>query len=171
MQKKSSPAENPQESRELLRSIVRFMKLNHDLSLKELVSIYSEVSPEETIPVSIFSKDLSPSEALCKYLKDNRELNFHEIALLLNRDDRSIWTSYARARKKSGEPLVPVHEDLMIPVTIFADRSLSILEHVVHYMKEDYGLSNSRIAHALGKNPSSIATVAGRALKKKGVSV
>lgn len=173
MKKKRSPVSSPQESRELLKSIVRFMKLNQDLSLKELVNIYADVSPEETVPVCIFSKRLSPSEALCKYLKEYRDLSFHEIAVLLNRDDRSIWTSYSRANRKSKAPLAPSapqDEDFLIPLQIFNDRSLSILEHVVHYLKENYGLSNSRIAETLDKNPSSIATVAGRALRKKGVA-
>lgn len=154
------------ESRELLRSIIRFMKMNQQLSLKELVSLYAEVSPEESVPLSIFGKGLSPSEALCRYLKDDRGLSFHEIAALLNRDDRSVWTSYSRAVGKSCEPFVPGEDEIHIPVAIFQDRSLSILEHVVSYLRENYRYSNSKIARLTNKNPSSIATVANRAESK-----
>jgi hypothetical protein len=135
--------------------------------LQELINLYTEVSPEESVPVSIFSQTLSPSEALCKYLKENRALSFHEIAVLLNRNDRSIWTSYSRASGKAKQPIALKKEDIMLPITIFQDRSMSILEHVVHHLRTDYNLSNSRIARLINKNPSSIATVASRALGKK----
>jgi hypothetical protein len=167
MQKKRPEHSRIDESRELLKSIIRFMKLNQQLSLHELVGLYTEVSPEESIPISIFSKDLSPSEALCKYLKENRDLSFHQIAVLLNRNDRSIWTSYRRAASKSAQPFEPKEQDTLIPLTIFQDRSLSILEHVVHHLRTSYDLSNSRISKLINKNPSSIATVANRAAKKR----
>jgi hypothetical protein len=154
------------ESRELLKSIIRFMKMNQQLSLKELVSLYTEVSPEESVPVSIFSTALSPSEALCKYLKENRSLSFHEIAVLLNRDDRSVWTSYSRAAGKTRAQFTIAEDDIHIPVLIFQDRSFSILEHVVSYLRENYRYSNSKIARLTKKNPSSIATVANRAVSK-----
>jgi len=164
--KQKSPKQSPKESRELLRSIIHFMRQNQQLSLQELIGIYAEVSPEEAVPVSIFSHKLSPSEALCKFLKENRELTFHEIALLLNRNDRSIWTSYARAKKKSKALFKPKEQDILIPLQIFQDRSRSILEHVTHHLKTSHSLTNSKIARALKKNPSSIATVISRAEKK-----
>lgn len=155
------------DSRELLLSILRFMKLNKQLSLHELVSLYTEVSPEESVPVSIFSTKLSPSEALCRYLKENRNLSFHEIAVLLNRDDRSIWTSYSRSSKKDKCAFRQVKGDILLPISLFHDRSFSILEHVITHLKNNYRLSNSKIAKLTKKNPSSIATVAKRAAVKQ----
>ena len=35
-----------------------------------------------------------------EYLKDKLNLTYHEIAVLLNRDDRTIWTCYNIAKKK-----------------------------------------------------------------------
>ena len=56
---------------------------------------------EQLIPVSIFRKEkLSPFEAIVKYLKEEKKLNYHQIGALLNRDERNIWTVYSRARKK-----------------------------------------------------------------------
>lgn len=167
MQKKRQDIPELDESRELLRSIIRFMKLNQQLELQELIGLYTDVSPQETIPVSIFSHSLSPSEALCKYLKENCGLSFHDIALLLNRDDRSVWTSYARASKKSSAKLGVKEDDLLIPVSVFQDRDNSILEHVVSYLKANYNLTNSGIARLTKKNPSAIATVAKRAESKR----
>lgn len=39
-------------------------------------------------------------EALVKHLKDDLEMNFHEIGELLDRDERNIWTVYNRGKKK-----------------------------------------------------------------------
>ncbi len=55
------------------------------------------------VPSSIFrDRSLSVLEAIVEYLKDQQHLTFHEIAILLNRDDRTIWTVYTRGKKKRG---------------------------------------------------------------------
>jgi hypothetical protein len=55
------------------------------------------------IPVSIFrNRTLSSLEVVVVYLKDELQYSYHEIALMLNRDDRTIWTCYNRAGKKRG---------------------------------------------------------------------
>jgi len=53
------------------------------------------------IPSSILrDRSLAPLESITEYLKDQQGMSFHEIAVLLNRDDRTIWTCYSRAKKK-----------------------------------------------------------------------
>ena len=52
------------------------------------------------IPVSIFDGKLSALESVAYYLHDKLGLKFSQIADLLNRDQRTIWTSYSRAKKK-----------------------------------------------------------------------
>lgn len=55
------------------------------------------------IPASVFQdRSVSVLEALCEYLKDELKMNFHEIGVALNRDERTVWTCYTRARKKRG---------------------------------------------------------------------
>ncbi len=55
------------------------------------------------IPSSIFkNRDLSVLEAITVYLRDKKGMKYAEIARLLNRNDRTIWTSYQRAKKKKG---------------------------------------------------------------------
>ena len=60
--------------------------------------------PEHTnfqVPVSIFhDRSLSVLEAISEYMKDSVDLTYHEIAKILNRDDRTIWTCYHRAKIK-----------------------------------------------------------------------
>ena len=54
-----------------------------------------------TVPVSVLSdRSVSILESLVEYLKNSLGLSYHEIALMLNRDDRTIWTCYNRASKK-----------------------------------------------------------------------
>jgi hypothetical protein len=107
-----------------LESVVKFLKQEKNLSFKkisELIKrdqrnvwhIYSssiKKYPEkfvikETkfwIPVSIFSDSrLSALESLVSHLKDKLNLSYHEIAVLLSRNDRTIWTVYSRSRKKN----------------------------------------------------------------------
>lgn len=56
---------------------------------------------QEHIPMEIIkNRNLSILESIVKFLKEARNLTYHEIAVLLNRDDRTIWTVYSRARKK-----------------------------------------------------------------------
>ncbi|MEK6936837.1 MAG: hypothetical protein AABW58_02080 [Nanoarchaeota archaeon] len=62
-----------------------FIDLHHNLSLK----------------TSIFhNNSLTIFESLVKYLKEEKSFNFHEISLLLDRDERNIWTVYKNALKK-----------------------------------------------------------------------
>ena len=57
-----------------------------------------------SIPISVIGdRSVATLEAVVEYLKDTLDLSYHEIAVLLNRDDRTIWTSYKRAKKKRGE--------------------------------------------------------------------
>ena len=53
------------------------------------------------IPISsIKDRKLSVLETVVSYLKENYNLTYHNIALLLRRDDRTIWTVYQRAIRK-----------------------------------------------------------------------
>lgn len=56
---------------------------------------------EIKLPLKIFAdRSLSVLEVISEYLHDELKLTFHEIAELMNRDDRTIWTCYHRAKKK-----------------------------------------------------------------------
>jgi uncharacterized protein (UPF0371 family) len=53
------------------------------------------------IPVSVLcDRNISLFETMVEYLKEIKGLTYHEIAVLTNRDDRTIWTVYNRAKKK-----------------------------------------------------------------------
>ena len=48
-------------------------------------------------------RDLSALETIIEYLKEVRKMTYHEISVLLNRDERNIWTIYNRAKKKRNQ--------------------------------------------------------------------
>ena len=53
------------------------------------------------IPSSIFQdRDLSVLEAIVEYFKEKKKMKYSQIARLLNRNDRTIWTAYKRAKEK-----------------------------------------------------------------------
>lgn len=47
-------------------------------------------------------RNLAALEAVVVYMKDSLGYNYAQIARMLNRDDRTIWTTYSRAKKKLG---------------------------------------------------------------------
>ncbi len=146
------------------------------LSPEELKKIHSHIQTEltkkqnkfpEHIPVSIFSTRLSPAEAVVKYLKENHGLAFCEIAKLINRDQRGIWGSYARAMRKHPSAFELSSVVHAIPISCLNDRSRSILEHVVTHLKDDKGLKPAQICSLLNKKPSTIWTAYQRSRRKQ----
>lgn len=119
------------------------------------------------VPVEIFATELSPAEALVKHLKEQHALTFSEIARLLNRDQRGIWGSYARAQRKAPAPLPLASAAHAIPLSCFSDRSRSVLEHVVTHLKDAKQLPVSRICVLLKKKPSTIWTAYRRSRRKQ----
>jgi DNA-directed RNA polymerase specialized sigma24 family protein len=117
------------------------------------------------VPVSVFATELSPAEALVKYLHEQEKLRYADIARLLNRDQRGIWCTYKRASNKLGSSLVPSSPTPTIPASLFRDRTLSILEHVVHHLRQQ-NIAVKEIASLVDKHPSTIATVHHRARRK-----
>jgi hypothetical protein len=53
------------------------------------------------IPSFVFKdRTLSVLEVMVEYLRDNKKMRFHDIATIINRDDRTVWTVYRRAKLK-----------------------------------------------------------------------
>ena len=109
-----------------LETIVKYLRENLNLSNKEISKLikrsektiwqaYNSARKKYSlkfkvkfskyyIPVSVLSdRKLSVLESIVKYLHENFELNYSEISRLLQRDSRTIWTVYSRARKKYGK--------------------------------------------------------------------
>jgi len=64
-----------------------------------------------TIPVSVIAdRSLATLESVVEYLKEVQNLSYHQIAELLQRDDRTVWTVYSRAKKKRNKLSVSSEE-------------------------------------------------------------
>jgi len=110
----------------VLEAIVKYMKENKEYSFHEIGELlgrderniwhaYDKASrkyparlvPSETkyfVPVSILeNRKLSPLEAVAYYLKTAYKLNFHEVGVLLHRNDRTIWTVCKKAEDKGAK--------------------------------------------------------------------
>jgi len=132
-----------------------------------------------TIPSTIFSnKKLGCLEAMVKYMKENLEMSYHEIAKILNRDDRTIWTAYKKAIEKQPGPIslektmlmLPIIkvEKIMIilPVSIFKNKKLTTLEAIIKYLKQK-GQNFSEISKLLNRDQRNIWTIYSKAVRKK----
>jgi len=96
-------------------------------------------------------------------------MTYHEIALLVGRNDKTIWTCYSRARKKRSEKekIALSFEDVIeIPIDIFKNRTLAPLESITSYLKDNKGLSFHEIAVLLNRDDRTIWTCHNRAKKK-----
>ena len=68
---------------------------------KKMGSRLKVVETKFSIPLLIIkNRKLSVLENIVKHLKEVYGLSYHEIAVMLNRNDRTIWTVYNRAKKK-----------------------------------------------------------------------
>ncbi len=71
-------------------------------AVKKLKSKLDVSSIENSIPISIFrDSKLTVFESSVVHLRDTKKLSFGRIAELLNRNYRTIYTVYSRARKKN----------------------------------------------------------------------
>ena len=132
------------------------LKKSYNLDDKDILELIKEKDKIVHIPASVFNNSLAPLEAVVLFLKEHLGYSFHKIALLLKRDDRTIWLTHNNAVKK--KVAVEVVSEFYVPVSIFSDRKFSILESAVAYFVSK-GLSFKEISRLLGKNPKTIWTV------------
>lgn len=58
-------------------------------------------NPKLAIDTNIFrNTERTIFEALVVFLKDQKKMNYHDIGVLLDRDERNVWTVYNRGKKK-----------------------------------------------------------------------
>lgn len=85
----------------LLKRDISTVSSTYIKSKKKMPSEFSVSHSKYFIPLSALSnRNYSILESIVKFLKKNLSLSNNEIARLLNRDNRTIWTVYSRAVKK-----------------------------------------------------------------------
>ena len=157
-------------SLKILKLALEELKEKYNASSNEIFNLIEKktVTKEILIPVSIFEvAGLSALEVICKYLKEEMDFSYTKIALLLNRNSRTIWTTYNNAAKKRKEKLSVKESKFFIPVSVFKNRKFTVLEALVVYLKDNFNLRYSEIAVLLNRDERNIWTVYARAKKKK----
>jgi hypothetical protein len=150
--------------------LISLLKYKHLLTESEIMDLFIPTSQAElSLPLSIFANpELSALEAICRYLRDEKGYRYSEIAQLLNRDQRTIWVTYSNSLKKKAGRLDISDSKYLIPLSLFQDRKLSVLEALVHHLKDTYHLKYSEIAQLINRDERNIWGIynkAGRKLK------
>jgi hypothetical protein len=127
--------------------------------------LYRQIIQEEYVPVAIFSGQLAPLQALVKYLKEDAAKTNTEISALIGRDVKTIWLTYKAIKAK--KKFLNMASELKIPVSIFRNPSLSILESLIVFLRNS-DMNYSEIGRLLLKDPRTIWTCAARAIRKQG---
>ena len=151
-----------------LRVLAEYVKKQYGIDQKQLIRILEQRIEELAIPLSVFELNpgLSILELVCKYLKENLNLTYHQIAQHLNRNDRTIWTTYKNAIKKQTKTLRTETSLIQIPVSIFYSRKLSVLESIVFYLSTQ-GFSVKNIAITLNRDYRTIWITNKKVMKKQ----
>ena len=146
------------------------LEKTHNLSFNEILNILKKRNDDKeknTLPISIFNNNyLSALESIVKYLKENLNLNYKEIATLLNRNYDPIAITYRRSKKKMPQGL-DISSKENIPLEIFCNKKFTILENLTMYLKETLLLTYHQIAVLLNRDDRTIWTVYNRFIKKK----
>ena len=146
---------------------IRQFKEKYSLDDYDLVDLILGKKTEVgySIPVDVFNDKLGCLEAATKYFKENVDLSFKKIAELVGRSNAAIINSYAKAKLKFPESFIP-KSDLLIPVEIFTNKRLSILENLVVYLKDERCFRFREIGKLIKRNEKTIWTVYNRVKKK-----
>jgi predicted DNA-binding protein (UPF0251 family) len=151
------------------RIVSEFGKLSVDEKIDLLSQLVSTLKGKasDKVPASIFdNKKLSIFEALVKYMHENMKMRFVKIAMLLSRSDKTIWTTYSKAKKKMPSGFASLSSDINIPIGEFSNKNLTIFESVVYYLKKN-DMTNHEAAVMLNRDDRTIWSVYDRAKKKR----
>lgn len=140
-------------------------------ALEIFIDVYKEERQKKESPqiqLSLFAhRKLGVLEIIVKYLKENLSLKYSKIAQLLNRDQRTIWATYDKAKEKEKDKFTLTEEKYSVPIIIFSDRELGPLESLTLYLKDELKLSFHQISSLLNRNYRTIWLSYNNSLKKK----
>jgi hypothetical protein len=144
---------------------VEFSDIGSDYSLlhalENFLTAYKEEKEKQDscpIPLAIYEdRHIGVLEATVRYMRDTYSMRLIDIARLLNRDSRTVWMAYSKARLKQKSTAVLGKIDAVtIPCMIFADRRIGPLEAVVFYAHDKMDMKFSEIAAVLKRDYSTI---------------
>ncbi len=102
LEEKQKPFDKIQKNKgsEHFDRLLPLIKEKYILTKEEIEDLFKKREGQIVLPISIFNEKLGMLEAASLYMKDELNLSFNDIAKLLKRDYKTIWTSYKQANKK-----------------------------------------------------------------------
>ena len=131
-----------------LSRLIDTLATAHNASFSDVLNTVRETKDRQQSVVrsSIFlEKKLGIMESLVKYLREEKQLSYHAIALSLKRDDRVIWATYNNARRKVPKKIIYTHQ--------------GPLEAIVRYLRDTATLSFNDIAKMLNRSNKTVWAV------------
>ncbi|MFH0978176.1 MAG: hypothetical protein V1837_02630 [Candidatus Woesearchaeota archaeon] len=151
----------------LLQSMIE----KYNLPYEEVVNLFRQKShsaPAISVPLLVFrEKRLTHLQSLVKYLRESENVSLPEIALLLARDVSAVSQLYSQAKHLTPEPFQIVDDEICVPIAVFKDRNLSILEHLAEFLKDTIKLRYSEIARLLDRDQRTVWTAYVRGKDKR----
>ena len=129
------------------------------LPFQDVLEMLGKKVPKEAIqiPSCIFrEKNLGIIESVSKFLKEEHKLTYHNIAVLLKRDDRVIWVTYNKAIKKKKEGFNLTGPIQWLPVSVFTDDILGPLESISVYLIDNVGMDVKEACALLNRSYNSV---------------
>ena len=155
-------------SYDIYNILINHLKEEHNFTQERINELVKKDDEETMIPISIFNTKLGALETITKYLIEVAKLKNSEVAKILNRNIRTIWSTYDKAKKKLPlKFILGGKEKFFIPTSRFRNRSFSTLEIIVKYLKEGYNLNLHNIAILIKRDDSTVWTVYNRVKNKE----
>jgi len=140
-------------------------------ALETFIDVYKEEKIKKenpVIPLSLFAdRNLGVLEVLVKCLKENYAFKYSSIARILNRNDRTVWATYMKAKGKNNEKFPIKTEKYAVPCDVFCDREVGPLEALSIYLRDELHLSFMEISQQLKRNYRTIWLSYRNGLRKK----
>ncbi len=153
------PSEEFQKNIDAIHTLITAVSRQSQTSFDTILALLKshDTNIALSIPSSIFrDTNLGIMEAVTKYLKEEQNLSFHQIAAILGRDDRVVWVTYNKACKKKKNP-VNVHKpNILLPISIFCAQEHGPLESITQFLHDTHHLSFKQIADLLNRDNRSI---------------
>ncbi|MDP3027049.1 MAG: sigma-70 region 4 domain-containing protein [Nanoarchaeota archaeon] len=156
--------EPTKEKEKIIKLLINEIKKKYRINNREISGLIKSKEKIE-IPANIFSKELGALETLTKYLKENLAMSYREIAELLNRNERTIWTAYNKAKQKQEKPIETKQTSILISISVLNSRKLTILESLILFLKSK-NMKFNEIASLLNRDQINIWTIYSNAVKK-----
>jgi len=139
---------------DVLDSFISTFLDKYNISYMDVISRLTEKSEEElSIPIEIFQeRRFGILEIIVKFLKEEHHLRYKEIARIINRDERTIWVTYHKAVQKKKSKFEFKDSKYWIPVMLFSNRNLGLLQVIVKYLKDDMKMTYHEIAVLLNRD-------------------